>query len=375
MKTIFYSIITLVLFSCHEKTKTANMLEGLKLTVDTVMVDPGDSFFNLKYGLDLSDISESGKILIFMERDNKNLYQIDLETLKILSKTQFETEGPNGIGPFVTTMSRVFDDNLYFGTYKYGGIFNPEGIKIDPKTIQTDQIKGKNGESEMSFHYSPVLSNNGKFAYSLPRNEDKDTFSFSWFDFETNQGEVTALTKFDSLTQFTIQVIGGSRKFKLMESAFVQAYGENVVIRTPGYSDIYLFNSGTKHLSHKAFPHQIVPTRRDHNFNGKIESMQEISLARARLFEDILFEEFLFDDESKYFFRFGARKKPKLENSKSEESEVFLFIYDEDFNLLGETKIDDLKKVPEYPFFKDGKLWSYVNVEDELGFAVFTFDF
>ena len=87
------------------------MLEGLKLTVDTVMVDPGDSFFNLKYGLDLSDISESGKILFFMERDNKNLYQIDLETLKILSKTQFETEGPNGIGPFVTTMSRVFDDN------------------------------------------------------------------------------------------------------------------------------------------------------------------------------------------------------------------------------------------------------------------------
>ena len=44
-------------------------------------------------------------------------------------------------------------------------------------------------------------------------------------------------------------------------------------------------------------------------------------------------------------------------------------------DLLGETKINELKSVPSYPFFKDGKLYSYVNVEDELGFAVFTFDF
>jgi hypothetical protein len=42
---------------------------------------------------------------------------------------------------------------------------------------------------------------------------------------------------------------------------------------------------------------------------------------------------------------------------------------------LGEIYLPELKKVPDYPFFKDGKLWSYVNVDDELGFAVFTFDF
>ena len=31
--------------------------------------------------------------------------------------------------------------------------------------------------------------------------------------------------------------------------------------------------------------------------------------------------------------------------------------------------------MPTHYFFKDGKLYSYVNAEDELGFAVFTFDF
>jgi hypothetical protein len=43
--------------------------------------------------------------------------------------------------------------------------------------------------------------------------------------------------------------------------------------------------------------------------------------------------------------------------------------------LVGETLVNDLKSIPESAFFKDGKLWSYVNVDDELGFAVFTFDF
>ncbi len=50
-----------------------------------------------------------------------------------------------------------------------------------------------------------------------------------------------------------------------------------------------------------------------------------------------------------------------------------LTVFDENLNQLGETivPVDPFSK----KFFKDGKLWSYVNVEDELGFAVFTFDF
>jgi|TARA_R110002096_G_scaffold233311_1_gene423381 hypothetical protein len=42
---------------------------------------------------------------------------------------------------------------------------------------------------------------------------------------------------------------------------------------------------------------------------------------------------------------------------------------------LGETKIEGLKQAPGSYFWKDGKLWSYANVEDELGFAVIDFKF
>ncbi|WP_194976759.1 hypothetical protein [Aquiflexum lacus] len=47
---------------------------------------------------------------------------------------------------------------------------------------------------------------------------------------------------------------------------------------------------------------------------------------------------------------------------------------DEDFNLLGESDLSHLGSVPTFAFVKDGKIWYYVNVDDELGFVRMAFD-
>jgi hypothetical protein len=52
-----------------------------------------------------------------------------------------------------------------------------------------------------------------------------------------------------------------------------------------------------------------------------------------------------------------------------------MYVYDRDFNLIGEAELSEKLAFPRDFFFKDGKLWSYVNVEDELGFAVMDFKF
>ncbi|EAZ81737.1 hypothetical protein ALPR1_00810 [Algoriphagus machipongonensis] len=75
------------------------------------------------------------------------------------------------------------------------------------------------------------------------------------------------------------------------------------------------------------------------------------------------------------YWRFGKKTFEGKEKGDPRTFEIYLFAYDEDFHVLGETKLDELKTMPSTYFFKDGKLWSYVNVEDELGFAVFTFNF
>ncbi len=83
----------------------------------------------------------------------------------------------------------------------------------------------------------------------------------------------------------------------------------------------------------------------------------------------------MWDETRELFFKIGSITTPSDTPGSPANIKVFLYAFDSKMKLVGETLIEGLNSLPEHPFFKDGKFWSYVNVEDELGFAVFTFNF
>ena len=89
----------------------------------------------------------------------------------------------------------------------------------------------------------------------------------------------------------------------------------------------------------------------------------------------VKYERLLWDESRGYFFRLASVLIPSMIDDVLSRRQVFLLVFDEGLNLLGEKELEEMESVPSFPFFKDGKLYSYVNVEDELGFAVFTFNF
>jgi hypothetical protein len=89
----------------------------------------------------------------------------------------------------------------------------------------------------------------------------------------------------------------------------------------------------------------------------------------------IHFGRFFWDDTRKLYFRLSQKAKEIASPDQKTNHETFIHAYDENLHLVGEAKLDVLQEKIYDQFFKDGKLWSYVNVKDELGFAVFTFDF
>ena len=106
-----------------------------------------------------------------------------------------------------------------------------------------------------------------------------------------------------------------------------------------------------------------------------MESVNEFYAEWAKSKYNVGFEKFLWDNQRQKYFRIVKRAIPNEDKELEDRYDVYLFTYDSNLNLLGETQLEDLNRLPQKPFFKDGKLYSYVNVEDELGFAVFTFDF
>ena len=107
---------------------------------------------------------------------------------------------------------------------------------------------------------------------------------------------------------------------------------------------------------------------------NKVGSRAEYEEELKKLTQKISYWSFIWDEKSQRYFRFASRAIGFDQEGWTKDYEIFFMAYSKDLELIGETRLKGLSKTP-FGFFKDGKLWSQVNVEDELGFAVFTFDF
>jgi len=49
-------------------------------------------------------------------------------------------------------------------------------------------------------------------------------------------------------------------------------------------------------------------------------------------------------------------------------TDIFLTIYDKDYNMVAEMQVPQLINNPTRYFAKDGKIWIFENIDDELAF-------
>jgi hypothetical protein len=91
--------------------------------------------------------------------------------------------------------------------------------------------------------------------------------------------------------------------------------------------------------------------------------------------EEINFLLPVFDEKNKVYYRFSyAMEFDDEENPDSlleevKNTKVYLSIYDENLHMLRESPIPLLNKKPGHHFVKDGKIWIFENIEDEMGFV------
>jgi hypothetical protein len=113
---LIISVFFLGLFcSCHGRggNKSINS-KTISFSIDTVVVDAKNEFLFLNGGLAGAFISQNKNLLYVLNRIEIALEIIDLNTLELKEKIQFETEGPNGIGPWLSAFSIYEDEKLFF---------------------------------------------------------------------------------------------------------------------------------------------------------------------------------------------------------------------------------------------------------------------
>lgn len=358
-----------------ESTDQNNILENLTYSVDTLVVDPGDELINLSMGLYFFDISMDSKKLYQHTPNDQSVAVIDLDRLELIKKIYFEKEGPNGIGSFPSEFRLFPNEKFMFSTLNSAGVFDAQTIKIDDITLKADEHPELGIEEDRALNFQLSLSEDGNYIYSLPGDFMESNRDLAVVNRSTKSAKMIDIPALDNTGKFSIMFFQDGMGEITLEDYFLDEYQGHLYLSSSVTSDLYRYDFQRDSLQLFSFPITVSPKEKTEFPKTEASSKKEQMEESQKVHSQISFKHLMWDESRKLFFRIGTITKPSDSPDLPAKISVFLYAFDSEMKLIGETLIVDLKIIPESAFFKDGKLWSYVNVEDELGFVVFTFNF
>ncbi len=382
MKNLFY-LLLIPFFSCgnesSEKAASDNILENLNFTMDTILVDSGEDIFFIPYGLGAKSLNQDKSILMFFESEPFRLVQVDLNNLKLIGKTPFQKEGPNGVGSYLTDFQLGPNSELFIQSYSSQGKFTTGGELTKNLKIVPEGIDSELANNFQKLFARAVFDFEKNRIYAQPSIESLGKNKLYIIDPLSKGVRIEPIPEMKAVEEFSGNLITKSGESTMSRyfgvGNFINIENGQLLISAGSMSGIYRLNPKLDSLYFIPIKHQNFPNRMEVTVNNSPTDEAQFLEDRRKVNEQLNYMEPLWDETREMYMRLG--KKTFLGKEKGDPStfEVFLFAYDKDFNVLGETKIEGLAQVPANYFWKDGKLWSYVNVEDELGFAVIDFKF
>jgi len=378
MKYSIYSIFIALILACNSQKKGADGdLPTLEISMDTVMIDPGQEILFLNWGLDISALSEDKKYLYNVNPQEYFIEQINLNSLKFEKKYFFEKEGPNGVGNYVRDFSLISEDKLFISTYPKENILDWQGRKLESFDIAEMGKQHKQMEdADRPFKTISLAPEGSQFA-SLITNFKEKTSSFALIDRDNQTFKKLAVPVIEKAKNFELFLNDGETAVGLGSYHFLKKEGGKVILGTGVSNELYVLDGASDSLQLKAYHSQITPNEKSGTYPAEIGDRTQFKSYYQKIQEDINFMGPVWDEKKQVYYRISFHMKFD-ENAEVPEGglfppssgvDAFLSVLDEDFNLIAEGPFPELDHQPGFHFGKDGKLWVFENIEDEMGFV------
>jgi hypothetical protein len=364
-KNLFLFLFPLI-FSCSKPESETH--EGFDIAIDTVFVDTGDDFIFLQGGLSHSDLTNDQKQLLNFSPRNE-LEVIDLDSLKLLHKIATEKEGSIGTGqPYAIQIDQTgrlvlfgFDEVRFFSS----DLSSMKRYRLSPETLS-----GLGAEDILTFN--SLRSNDGKYLFSIYENPDRIPQGIAKISFEEMSVKKVPLDLTSRIQPFIYSLfMDGRLRARGHDGVYIEVVDQRLIISTPYSNEVFVVDLESDAVTLKTFESKLTQNKKPFPIKTQGESMTEFLELRKEGQKSVTFGQFYFDKTQGRVWRFSQDLDKEIGDSLVFKS--VLTVFDEDLNQIAE------KVIPVDPFskkfFKDSKLWSYVNVEDELGFAVIDFKF
>ncbi|NVJ86429.1 MAG: DUF4221 family protein [Algoriphagus sp.] len=352
---------------------TENQLENLQITMDTIKVDVGEEIINATayFGFGLST---DKKRIYFADGMNTEVHGYNLRERKLERRIVFEKDGPNQAPDFINFFQVLPNEEFMLANYAIQAVFNDQTEKILDIKALPEEYEGLD-ESLSSLYGFLHVSPDKKLAISRPLEYGKESVSLVLMDLENKTGQVLSLPGLEITKKFRASFSQGGGTTTMGDNLVIQEVRDQFVIYSASTADIYVYDWNSKELKLIEFDHQLVPNGKSGDFPTEAGSREELMEIAQQIRNQVSFMGLLWDDSRQQYFRFANKQNGLLETGEPRKSDWYLFSYDENFNLLGETELENLSNFFYQSFFYEGKIYNYLPVDEDPGFVIMTLDF
>ena len=358
-------LLALILAGCSSEKGTqedpAKNVE-ISYSIDTVMVDAKDEFLFLNWQIGISDVDTESKLLYNLNPESLRLEVIDLEQLELKELVQLEKEGPNGVGGgFVIGVDKKTNGDLFLldvtGIFQLapdyskikkilfeGENLSNQGLPADA-TIDIDAVVSKEGDRIASLYQE--IGAKGKYLGLAVLNVDTEKLTLHPTDF---------LQYLKDLEIYMVQE--GMTRVSHPETFDIKFFNNKLLISTAAKNEIWIYDLKSDSLTNRTYESKLTSNVKSGNYERITESMERFQEEAKKKSSEVTFNPLIQDPERKVFWRLTKEGKSTV-----------LTVFDEDMNMLGEKLIEEKYNAGNSPFFLNGAIYQFLNVDDEMAFV------
>jgi hypothetical protein len=370
-------LVVVFLFCCSEKKEKDSFyyFSNLQFTLDTINIDSDNEIIYLNNNLFGSDVTSNKKYFYNFNWNDHSLEKINLDDLRLEEKIQFEKEGPNGTGQFLGRITLHGEKQFTVENINRVELFFLGGKKL--KTIPLDKFLIEPGINEHVLS-SPILDEEAYRLYVLTDRIDRNNYTLGIFNLQNNEALRMPLNSLENPNSYIFTLKMGNASIIVNPKIRIEKFGTKMVISNQINSSFAILETSIDSLYSKTYKSHLTADSKKSNYKTEHESVEGMEEEYAKFLQDINFLPPFWDEKNELFYRFSYQEMEPQDNKDEDvKIKVYLTIFDNDLNLLGESYVPQLKTIKgdisyrEFPkhFAKDGKIWIYENINDELAFV------
>lgn len=367
MKKLAVLLLLPLIFSCGGKSASEESQKfRISYSVDTVLIDSKKDFLFLKNDLSTSSVSKDRRFFYNIDELGSRLEVIDLNSLIIKEKIPLEREGPNGVGPEHISNFQVLDNgNFCFYNIHKITVLSPDLKKLSshyfyPEVFINDTIPDG---SEIPIMLGRMNGKGSRFASLNSIFFENEILGIALVDLEKNELNLIPTDKLDYLKELIYTTVFGNSQIQHTEAIFVDFFEDKLLISTSAKNEVLIYDIEKDSLESRSFQSKFTADIKKGNY--KDESNPDLA-SRLRDFE-VFYGRLVYDEANDVFWRYS--RESKSSNPDRPAFEYVLTAFDRNFQQLHEEKLDvNWTHLPAIKFVKDGMLYTYLNIDDELAF-------